>query len=130
MTTPVGRAQHFVTHASDFPVLGAPASIIGSELPQSPLGAPTLRFAPSRFPKPSLTLAPAIVAHNTLRYGHPPSGAPDLSGAGLCGIPCGVPALYSKISLEAPAGSGSPIPPTGVLIMYSLGVRRGALYIR
>src|SRR5215204_6266890 len=32
---PGGRAQHLVTHASDFPVLGAPASIIGSELPQS-----------------------------------------------------------------------------------------------
>ena len=76
-----------------------------------PLGAPTLRFAPSRFPKPSLTLAPAVLAHNTLRYGHPPSGAPGLSGAGLCGVPCGVPALYSTISLEAPAGSGSPILP-------------------
>src|SRR5215216_3011160 len=34
---PVGRAQHFVTHASDFPVLGALASIMGSELLQDPL---------------------------------------------------------------------------------------------
>src|SRR5215212_11484469 len=37
MTTPVRRAQHFVTHASDFPVLGASASIMGSELLQAPL---------------------------------------------------------------------------------------------
>jgi|SRR5215208_3067401 len=36
-----------------------------------PLGAPTLRFAPPRCPKPSLALTSAVLAHNIRRYGHP-----------------------------------------------------------
>ena len=45
---------HTTTQRSYTPVLGAPASIIGSELPLLPLyGAPTLRFAPPGCPKPS-----------------------------------------------------------------------------
>ena len=42
----VGRAQHFVTHASDFPVLGAPASIMGSEFLQDSLEEPP--YVPGR----------------------------------------------------------------------------------
>src|SRR5829696_7093704 len=61
-------------------------SIMGSELLQPPLGAPTLRCAPPQSPKrtpPRFTLI--VVAQNTRRYGHPcwstlvPSGVGDWS---------------------------------------------------
>src|SRR5215217_1339777 len=43
---PVGRAQLFVTHASDFPVLGPVGFLKGSELPR--YWAPTLAFSHRR----------------------------------------------------------------------------------
>jgi hypothetical protein len=65
----VERAQQRT--ATTPPVLGASASIKGSELPRhSRYGAPALRFAPPRCPKPSLTPTPAKVAtwHTKIRH--------------------------------------------------------------
>jgi hypothetical protein len=59
MTTP-GEAGMVCTILQLAYVLGAPASIMGSEL--SVYLAPALRSAPSRCPKPSLTLTPAVGA--------------------------------------------------------------------
>src|SRR5215213_10926413 len=60
-------------------------SIMGSELLQPPLGAPTLRCAPPQSPKkrtpPRFTLI--VVAQNTRRYGHPCWSALVPSGWGI-----------------------------------------------
>ena len=63
-------------------VLGSSASLIGSEL--SVYLTPALRFAPPRTPK-RLRDSPAVLAHNTQRYGHPLAGGPGPMGAGLSG---------------------------------------------
>ena len=88
---PVGRAHHepkqycsFLAH-----VLGAPASLIGSEfLRYSHCRAPTLRLAPSRCPKPSSipVFVAAYTNNDTRRHEQPSLEAPGPIGVRLCAI--------------------------------------------
>jgi hypothetical protein len=48
MTTPGGAGTRYVTYSNNPPVLGAPASIIGSELPRA-------RLRPLALPRPDKT---------------------------------------------------------------------------
>ena len=119
MTTPVGRAELFVTHAKDFPVLGSPASLMGSEFPQSTLLRPFLAL-----PRPD---DPTI-------WASPFWSTWPVWGGAMRDSVWGPGSLQYPLQYNQPRSPGRlwfpHPPPTGVLLMYSLGVRRGGLYIR
>jgi hypothetical protein len=75
------HSSYVTTHCTH--VLGAPASIIGSELPQ----LPAYGLRPLALPHPDalspLPASPAVLAHNTRRYGHPLAGGLGLPGPGI-----------------------------------------------
>jgi hypothetical protein len=77
--SPVGWAQLFLKRGNNFLLFGAPASLIGLELPQT--GLP-----PFALPRPD-ALSPllpkhSLRAHNTRRCAHPLAGGPSRSGRG------------------------------------------------